>query len=131
MYLVEAPEGAIIHSSSNMGIDAVEVFVDSDWAGCRSTRKSTIGSIVYWGGGIIKTWSRTQGTVAISSGEAEFYAVIKGLAEKLGIQSLIRDLGIITRLVLHQGGCASKGTLSRTVGRLSSWIKKNSGRKAL
>ena len=63
---------------------------------------------------MIKAWSRTQGTVALSSGEAEFYAAIKGIAEALGIQSLMRDLGITVKLVVHQDSTAAKGTLSRS-----------------
>ena len=44
-------------------------------------------------GGIVKTWSATQATVAQSSGEAELYAATKGAAEGLGMVFLTRDLG--------------------------------------
>ena len=36
-------------------------------------------------GGIVKTWSSTQATVAQSSGEAELRAAAKGAAEGLGV----------------------------------------------
>ena len=70
----------------------VEVYVDSDWAGS-SDRKSTSGGLVVIGGAAIKHWSRTQRTRALSSGEAEYYAVVTGSVEWLGVQSLAKDLG--------------------------------------
>ena len=44
-------------------------------------------------GGALKSWSSTQATVAMSSGEAEYYALVKGAAEGLGMQALMKDLG--------------------------------------
>ena len=40
-----------------------------------------------------KAWSKTQGLVAKSSGEAELYAVVRASCEALGTQTLLRDLG--------------------------------------
>ena len=31
----------------------------------------------------IKTWSNTQDTIALSSGEAEYYRIVRGAAEKV------------------------------------------------
>ena len=45
------------------------------------------------GGCPIKAWSKTQPTIALSVGEAEWIAIVKAGAESLGIQSLLRDLG--------------------------------------
>ena len=53
----------------------VKVYVDSDWAGCKATRKSTSGGVLKMGRQVIKTWSSTQATVATSSGEAELLAM--------------------------------------------------------
>ena len=49
----------------------VEVWVDTDYAGCRKTRKSTSGGQVLLGQHSIKSWSVTQAVIALSSGEAE------------------------------------------------------------
>ena len=49
----------------------LDVWVDTDWAGCRKTRKSTSGGMAMLGSHIIKHWSTTQTVVATSSGEAE------------------------------------------------------------
>ena len=35
---------------------------------------------------VIKTWSKTQKTVALSSGEAEMVAEAKGVSEGLGVK---------------------------------------------
>ena len=58
--------------------EQVTVFVDSDWAGCRRSRRSTSGGVVLFGKHLITHWARTQGVVALSSGEAEMYASIEG-----------------------------------------------------
>ena len=53
-------------------------WVDTDFAGCRKTRRSTSGGVITLGSHVIKTWSATQGVVALSSGEAEYYGIVKG-----------------------------------------------------
>lgn len=70
----------------------VDVFVDSDWAS-GAERKSTSGGMMCVDGVGIKHWSRTQKARALSSGEAEYYAMVTGGAEGLGMQSLAEDLG--------------------------------------
>ena len=70
----------------------IDVQVDSDWAG-NEDRKSTSGGIILIGGVGVKHWSRTQKTRALSVGEAEYYAVVTGSAEGLGVQSLGKDMG--------------------------------------
>ena len=72
----------------------ITVVVDSDWAGCTATRKSTSGGCLLVGGVCLKAWSTTQGVVALSSGEAEYYAAVKGASQGLGFQSACGDLGI-------------------------------------
>ena len=37
----------------------LEIFVDSDWAGCHRTRKSTNGGGIMWNGACMKVWSTT------------------------------------------------------------------------
>jgi hypothetical protein len=112
-YLLEVPEGVLRFDSEGTKLDKLMVYVDSDWAGCKTTRKSTSGGAVTWGGGLLKSWSRTQGTVALSSGEAEFYAALKGCAEGIGIKSLMADLGLPVSIEIVQDSTSAKGTASR------------------
>ena len=64
---------------------------DSDWAGDRKTGKSTSGGIVMLGGHLIKSWSRTQDAVTLSSAEAELVAFGKLAMETLDIRSMCRE----------------------------------------
>ena len=92
----------------------LEVYVDSDWAGS-TDRKSTSGGIICIGGAAIKHWSRTQKARALSSGEAEYYAVVTGSAEGLGSQSLATDLGwkFQCRIVVKTDSSAAKSVAGR------------------
>ena len=74
--------------------DSLVTFTDSDFAGCTKTRKSTGCTMVFFGDHLIKCSSTTQGVIALSSGEAEFYSAVKGASVSLGIVSLFLDLGI-------------------------------------
>ena len=58
--------------------------VDTDHAGCLKTRKSTNGGALMIGKHCIRSWSTTQSVIALSSGEAEYYGVVKGASVLLG-----------------------------------------------
>ena len=92
----------------------VEVFVDSDHAGCRESRKSTTGFALMHGRHCLKTGSSTQTTIAMSSGEAELYAVVRGASEGLGLQALADDLGVTRAVRIWTDSAAAKGMVSRT-----------------
>ena len=64
--------------------EELEVFTDSNWAGCRNTGKSTSGGAMRIGEHLIKAWSRTQQCVTMSSAEAELVAMVKASAEAIG-----------------------------------------------
>ena len=61
----------------------------------------------------IKHWSRTQKTRALSSGEAEYYALVSGCAEGLGIQSLAEDMGYEVEVWVWTDSDACRGIASR------------------
>ena len=71
----------------------ITVYSDSDFAGCEKTRKSTSGGLVMFGKCPIRTWSSTQSVIALSSGEAEYYGLVKAASQGIGMRSLLRDLG--------------------------------------
>jgi hypothetical protein len=70
----------------------IEVYVDSDWAGCKKTRKSTSGGVLKLGRHVLKTWSSTQATIATSSGEAELIAMYEGATRGLGLSSILSEM---------------------------------------
>ena len=94
-------------------VDQVDVYTDTDWAGCPRTRKSTSGGCVVLGVHPVKSWSSTQTSVALSSGEAEFNGVVRGAGVGLGYQSLLRDLGIHLKLRVWTDSSAAVGICSR------------------
>ena len=65
------------------------------------------------GGGLIKSWSSTQATVATSSGEAEYYALTRAAAEGLGVQALMLDMGWSVGLRVWVDSTAAKAIGSR------------------
>ena len=94
-------------------IQAIDVYVDTDWAGCVRTRKSTSGGVVMLGRHCIKHWSSTQPSVSLSSGEAEFYGVVRGAGQGLGYQALLKDLGVSAPLRVWTDSSAALGVCSR------------------
>ena len=68
-------------------------YSDSDWAGDACTRRSFTGGAIYNGTHLIKTISKQQSVVALSSAEAELYALCKVATEALGVQAYLKDLG--------------------------------------
>ena len=70
----------------------ITCYTDANWAGCSTTRKSTSAGAIQYGSHLIKTWSKTQATVALSSGEAELHGIVKATAESIGLHNLLREL---------------------------------------
>eukprot|EP00974_Lingulodinium_polyedra_P082078 7946493-Lingulodinium_polyedra.AAC.1 len=64
-----------MHFQWQTPVKALLVMTDSDWAGCARTRKSTSGGVVMRGRHLIKHWSGTQSTAALSSAEAELISL--------------------------------------------------------
>ena len=93
--------------------DYIDVFSDSDWAGDKISRRSTSGGVASISGGAIKHWSSTQGTIAMSSGEAEYYALVKSAAEGLGLQSLAKDLGYEMKVRIWVDSSSALAIVSR------------------
>ena len=94
-------------------ISAIDVYTDTDWAGCPRTRKSTSGGGALLGSHTIKTWSATQPSIALSSGEAELNGAVRGAGIGLGLQSLLRDLGQDVPVRVWTDSSAAIGISSR------------------
>lgn len=67
---------------------STKVQVDSDHAGDAVTRRSTTGMIALYGTHTFKHASNVQSTIALSTGESEYYALVRGGSTALGLQSL-------------------------------------------
>ena len=72
-----------------------------------------------WGTACLKSYAKTQGTIAQSSAESELIAVVKAACEAIGSVSLADDLGLSLRVRLHIDAQAALGILERQgVGRV-------------
>ena len=89
--------------------------VDTDFAGCRVTRRSTSGGVTFYGAHCVRHWSTTQSTISLSSGEAELNGLCKGAAQANGIRSMAADLGLTWRIRILTDATAAMG-MSRRLG---------------
>ena len=92
----------------------LKAYSDADWAGCKSTRKSTTGGCIMVGTHAIKVWSKTQSLIALSSGESELYATLRAAAEALGVISMMRDMGYSVSGEIWSDASAALGIIHRT-----------------
>jgi ribonuclease HI len=91
-YLLGRPRAAI-RFRWQPEVKQINVYVDSDYAGDPISRKSTTGLVVMAGTHMLKCSSTLQSLTALSVGEAEFYAVVKGGAVGLSLKAIYEDLG--------------------------------------
>ena len=80
----QTPEELIAHS-------------DTNWAGCIKTKKSTSAGGIVYGGHLVRSWSKTQAGIALSSAEAELAGIVRTTAEIIGFAGMMRDLGRVVR----------------------------------
>ena len=68
---------------------------------------------------LLKSWSTTQPTVALSSAEAEFHAMVEGATRSIGFQSMVKELGVDMEITLLTDSSAAKSFASqRGLGRM-------------
>ena len=86
----------------------------------------------------IKTWSKTQTLLALSSGESEFYAALKASAEGLGMMSLMKDFNYAVTGEVWGDASAALGIIHRKgLGRTRHidtgllWIQQTAAEKGL
>ena len=91
----------------------LQVHVDSDWAGDLHGRKTTSGVTVRRGKHLLRDMSCLQPLVALSSGEAEHYALIRGACTSLGIQSHDQDWMIDVPIQINSDSSAARSFARR------------------
>ncbi|KAJ0444834.1 putative RNA-directed DNA polymerase [Helianthus annuus] len=85
-----AGHGVLFQPNNHLRIQA---YTDADWAGDKGDRKSTSGYFTLVGGNLVTWRSKKQKVVALSSAEAEFRGIARGLAEVLWIRKLLTEIG--------------------------------------
>ncbi len=91
----------------------IDIHTDSDYAGCRRTRKSSSGGALEFAGCAVKHWASIQKVAALSSGEAELYGTVRAAAEGMGFRGLMKDMGIDVQMHVHTDSTAAKGIAQR------------------
>jgi len=69
-------------------------YIDADWAADKSDRKSADGYLFKLGKGLISWMSKKQGSVALSSTEAEYIAASLASQELVWLRQPLSDLHI-------------------------------------
>ena len=91
----------------------ITAFSDSDHAGCEVSRKSTSGACFMIGKHLLKSCSRTQSNIALSSAEAEMYSFVTAASAAIGLKSMLRDFGIEAEAHLQVDASAAIGIAQR------------------
>ena len=90
-YLKTSPgKGLMLSKNNHLN---VEGYTDADWEGNVSDRKSTSGYFTFVGQNLVTWKSKKQKVVALSSAEAEFRGMAKGLCELLWLRRLLMEIG--------------------------------------
>ncbi|KAJ0625451.1 putative RNA-directed DNA polymerase [Helianthus annuus] len=82
--------GVLFKSNGHLKIQG---YTDADWAGDKGDRRSTSGYFTLVGGNLVTWRSKKQKVVALSSAEAEFRGIARGLTEILWIRKLLTEVG--------------------------------------
>ena len=132
-FLKGSPRWLVVHNRQPEQ-PIVDVFSDSDWAGCTKTRRSTSSSYVMLGGHLLVSSATTQHVVAKSSGEAEFYALTKSASRALGAVAMAADMAKVVKPRVRVDAAASKAIASRRVRHLHTqvlWVEEAVARREL
>jgi uncharacterized surface protein with fasciclin (FAS1) repeats len=70
----------------------LEIYTDASWGNDRADRKSTTGTVVRFNGNLISWLSKKQEATAISSTEAEYYALSTATQEALWYRTWISEV---------------------------------------
>ncbi|CAL2227071.1 unnamed protein product [Prunus armeniaca] len=90
-YLKSAPgKGLMFSKHGHLNIDG---YSDADWACNVTDRKSTSGYFTFVGGNLVTWRSKKHNVVALSSAEAEFRGMTKGICELLWLRKLLTEFG--------------------------------------
>ena len=111
-YLLHKPRVAHLYRWQAPTED-ITIMVDSNWAGCLKTRKSTTGMAIMLGGCLLITISRTQSNIALSPAEAELYAMVHAGSGGLGAKAMGQDFGMNHSAHLKVDASAAIGIAQR------------------
>jgi hypothetical protein len=97
-YLVQAPRHGLTYTvppHMHQGGEnyTITAYSDADWAGDKIDRKSTTGYCTFINNNLMSWQSKKQPTVALSTTEAEYMALVEVTKEVLWIKMMLEELG--------------------------------------
>ncbi|XP_040873427.1 uncharacterized mitochondrial protein AtMg00810-like [Glycine max] len=91
-YLKGTPGSSLFFAA--IGTPQLRAFSDSEWAGCRDSRRSTTGFLVYFGSSLVSWQSKKQSTVSRSSSEVEYRALASTTCELQWLTYILQDFRV-------------------------------------
>ena len=90
------------------------VYTDTDWAADELTRKSTSCTVERYGDHMLDCSVAKQATIALSSGEAEFYGIVRAVAIGKQTSQILCQMGLASDLTVASDSSAARGMCGRT-----------------
>ena len=111
-YLRYKPSMGLIFTEQKMP-RYLDIYVDSDFAACKRTRRSTTGMVVQLGSSTIKASSNMQTSVGLNVSECEYYALVHGASHGLGLQAYLKDLGFDFAIRIYSDSSSARALSNR------------------
>ena len=98
----------------------LEIITDADYAGNKVDRKSVSCTHCFMDGNLIESRVRSQKSIALSSGESEFVAIVSGCSEALFLRHLAHFMGYgVAKIRSRSDSSAARAMCAREgVGRV-------------
>lgn len=87
----------------------LRLYVDANWAGCPSTRKSTSGALILLFSRTNNFVPKTQSATAQSSAESELYTNGTGAGEALHVRTFLLETKLVSKIHVSVGMDSSSG----------------------
>ncbi|GJZ61840.1 retrovirus-related pol polyprotein from transposon TNT 1-94 [Tanacetum coccineum] len=127
--LDEDKEGKVVDPSHYRGMIGTLLYLtaNADHAGCQDTRRSTSGSMQFLGDRLVSWSSKRQKSVAISSTEAEYIAMLGCCAQIIWMRSQLTDYDLGFNKILMY--CDNKSAIALSCNNVQHSREKQSPTK--
>ena len=90
------------------------VYTDTDWAVDELTRKSVSCTVERYGSHMIDRSVAKKSLVALSSGEAEFYGIVRAVATSKQTSHVMELIGVQVEVTIASDSSAARGICTKT-----------------